>query len=448
MRLHISEFEAYPEDPFVSDRLSRKQQVEGFCGMLLGIEGHAAVLLDGEWGSGKTAFTRMSRAYLRSQEIRVAEFNAWQQAHTDNALVDLVSAISTQVSGETKRKMIDAALKIGMRTLVALAKAATSGVVDLNDIDFGGDRGLMAPWEETEKETKRFKKHLEEAVSEAAGRIVVLIDELDRCHPSYALKLLSVVRHLFDVDGVIVVLAINRSELVHSIQSIYGPEFSADRFLRRFADLHAHLIPPNEPDLASFLNDLLSSTGMWQEADRHTRQMLWLVGEATGCGLRDIQQAAHHVAAVLASLDLERQSILFEQLKHVCVALIVLRTLDVDAFQNVAAGQTGGLEAIAAVRRSLTPMGANRPNVANKDLLRIEATLLAAANATAHTWEDRLDFGITESDFIEAYQTAVIDDSGEPTEVYRVFQDWKRPPPSLEERVKHLTQLIDMVAPR
>ena len=72
------------------------------------------------------------------------------------------------------------------------------------------------------------------------GPLIVIIDELDRCHPSYALELLATVRHLFNVDGVVkIVLAINRAELAHSVQSIYGPDFSADRYLRRFADLHA-----------------------------------------------------------------------------------------------------------------------------------------------------------------------------------------------------------------
>ena len=150
MRLHPPEFEADPKDPFANDRLSRQKQVEGFCRMLLGIEGHAAVLLDGTWGSGKTAFARMSAAYLRSQEVSVVEFNAWQQAHTDNPLVDSVAAISTQVGGDTKRKIVDAATKIGAQAVTAAIKVVTSGVVDLSELQVDKDGGLSASWEETE----------------------------------------------------------------------------------------------------------------------------------------------------------------------------------------------------------------------------------------------------------------------------------------------------------
>lgn len=448
MRLHPPEFEADPDDPFANDRLSRQKQVEGFCHMLMGIEGHAAVLLDGPWGSGKTAFARMSAAYLQSQEVRVVEFNAWRQAHTDNPLVDLVSAISAQVNDETTKKMVEAALKIGVRALVAVVKAVTSGVVDLSDLEFDRDGGLMAPWEEIEEESERFKGHLEEAASEAGGRMVVLIDELDRCHPSYALNLLSVVKHLFDVDGVVVVLAINRSELVHSVQSIYGPKFNADRYLRRFADLHAQLLPPSKPDLASFLNELLQVTGLWRGASTPIVMMLRLVSAAPGCGLRDIQQAAYHTAAALASLNLDRQTSYFEFHEQTCVALVVLRMLDQSAYQNLATGQIDGFEAIATVRKALTFDGSSRPAVTNKDLRGLEKTLFTVASGARHSAGEWNFPGCNEGEFSDRYQAAVHDDSGEPIEVFQLFQQQNELPWLSKESVREITDLIDMIAPR
>ena len=448
MRLHPPEFEADPKNPFANDRLSRQKQVEGFCNMLMGIEGHAAVLLDGSWGSGKTAFARMSAAYLRSREVAVVEFNAWQQAHTDSPLVDLVSAISTQVGGETKKRIVETATKIGARAATAAIKVLTSGVVDLNELPVDEDRGLSASWEETEEETQHFKEHLKEAASGAGGQIVVLIDELDRCRPTYALELLSDVKHLFDVDGVIVVLAINRIELVHSVQSIYGPGFSADRYLRRFADLHAQLLRPSEPDLTSFLNDLLKETELWAQAGRPARKMLWLISEAPGCGLRDIQQTAYHAAAVLASLNLERHPGISETYEQLYVALLVLRTIDQGAYQNLTTGQIDGYESIAAVRRALTPDGSSRPAVTNKDLRGLEKTLFTVASGVQHP-AGHWDFpGCEESEFADRYHAAVDDDSGEPVEVYLLLKQWSELPWLNNEAVRDITDLIDMMAPR
>lgn len=117
MKLHPPEFSAEPDDPFANDRLGRQSQVKSFCEILLDVEGHAVVSLDGPWGSGKTAFTKMCAAYLRSSEsqetrqVRVVEFNAWHQAHTGIPLVDLVSAISPEISNTAA--LLKAALKLG-----------------------------------------------------------------------------------------------------------------------------------------------------------------------------------------------------------------------------------------------------------------------------------------------------------------------------------------------
>ena len=87
--------------------------------------------------------------------------------------------------------------------------------------------------------------------------LVIMIDELDRCRPSYAIELLEVAKHLFAVDNVVFVLAVNRAELVHSVKALYGSGFDAEGYLRRFFDLDFQL---PEPDRKRFVSDLLKTT--------------------------------------------------------------------------------------------------------------------------------------------------------------------------------------------
>lgn len=448
MRLHPPEFEADPEDPFANDRLSRQQQVEGFCRMLLGVEGHAGVLLDGPWGSGKTAFVKMSAALLRAQEVRVVEFNAWRQGHTGVPLVDLVSAISSELGNNTKKELIKAAGKIMAHVAVRVVRAGTSGLVDLEKVGSDENRDLTASWEESERETGRFKAQLAKVAAEQEEPLVVIIDELDRCQPTYALEVLATVRHLFDVDGVIVVLAINRGELIHSVHSIFGPEFSADRYLHRFADLHAQLLSPSEPDLTNFLNELLQSTGVWTQARGSVRKMLWLVSAAPGCGLRDIQQVAHHTAAIAASLSSEHNQVIRDNYLEVFVALIVLRTLDRTAYRNIAAGRIDGFGAIAAAREALKPEGSGRTAVSNIDLIMLEVVLLTVASAVqlpTGSWEGPT----TDPDaFASKYREVVDDDSSDPSEVLRLFHQWNGLSWLTEDHVRWITEHIDMITPR
>ncbi len=343
VRLHPNEFEADPKDPFKHDKLSRRHHVEAFCSVLSGIEGPAVVLLDAPWGSGKTAFVRMCSAFLQSRDVRVVEFNAWRQQYTQRPLVDLVAAISARVSGpvrDTLRRNADA-------VAWHLAKVLTKGIIDREML--GSGPSMLGSWDAAKTAIDAFTKALGAATAEDRP-LVVFVDELDRCRPAYALDLLEVVRHLFSVDGVVVVLAINRDQLRCAVGSLYGEEFGADRYLRRFADLHVGLPVPAQPDITTFLDGLLDATGLaarFGPTNGWIRQMMHLVVEHPECSLRDLEQATHLAAVVLSSLpdnDLWVGS---------AVALVVLRILDKDAYERFARHETGIFDAAAVLNTAL-----------------------------------------------------------------------------------------------
>ncbi|WP_231615092.1 KAP family P-loop NTPase fold protein [Pseudoalteromonas sp. SWN166] len=66
--------------------------------------------------------------------------------------------------------------------------------------------------------------------------IVILIDELDRCRPNYAIEVLEVIKHFFETKGCTFLVATNTEVLEHSVKSIYGIDFDAQLYLRRFFD--------------------------------------------------------------------------------------------------------------------------------------------------------------------------------------------------------------------
>ena len=118
-------------------------------------------------------------------------------------------------------------------------------------------------WDDAENKTADFKQQLQDWAEARGPRgLVVCVDELDRCRPEYALSLLEVIRHLVDVPGVVVLLAINRSELSHSVKSIFGGDFSADRYLRRIVDRTVQLSVPQYLHRQGFLAALLRDVGL------------------------------------------------------------------------------------------------------------------------------------------------------------------------------------------
>lgn len=359
MQLTPHEFQATKDSPFENDRLDRSSQVQGLCNVIRAVDGHAVVSIDGPWGSGKTAFVKMCAALLEDEGVQVVDFNAWQESYTGNPLIDLVSAVAekTSTGGEAVQ-----------RTLVSLgwhiAEQASSGWVQRGALK-NGESPTFDPWKEAHTKVGQLKEKLAEvaslAIDEEAHQLVVLIDELDRCRPAYALELIETVRHLFAVKGVVVLLAINREELCHSIQSLYGAKFDTDQYLRRFIDLPCTLPPPTPASLSSFTLDVLSGLDL---DDRLVGQrgvmiysypMLEKITRSIRHNLRDFQQAILLVAVAMQSKGLDPENEEEERATNLkAVALITLRALDKAAYLKLAYGDGNAFEAVAAMNRAIT----------------------------------------------------------------------------------------------
>lgn len=89
--------------------------------------------------------------------------------------------------------------------------------------------------------------------------LFILIDELDRCRPTYAIEMLEQIKHLFDIDGVIFIIATDSAQLAHSISAVYGAEFDARRYLLRFFN-RAFAFEPD--DRLAFVQNLFATNGI------------------------------------------------------------------------------------------------------------------------------------------------------------------------------------------
>jgi len=76
------------------DQLDRDRRALAFCEALVTATGPSLVLVNGEWGAGKTFFLERCAEILRSArhpKPRVIEFNAWRQSHFKDPLLDVGS---------------------------------------------------------------------------------------------------------------------------------------------------------------------------------------------------------------------------------------------------------------------------------------------------------------------------------------------------------------------
>jgi predicted KAP-like P-loop ATPase len=72
-------------------------------------------------------------------------------------------------------------------------------------------------------------------------RVVILIDELDRCHPEYAISLLEAMKLVFDQDGFVLVLMVNADHLERLAGRLFGAVTEDERYLDKFVDIRLQL---------------------------------------------------------------------------------------------------------------------------------------------------------------------------------------------------------------
>ena len=274
------------------------------------------IAVDADYGVGKSYFLKRLAKDL-SVKHPVAFVDAWSDDLADEPLTAIAATLKTALaefintSPNLKERWDDVAKKTGevakIVALGALKKGLglliTGAAVDAAE----GVIGAMSPPDgEALKETLKDagKEAAEGAVDEIAKRsgqalmeeristfrdgqnailalraslvdlvdalpvsgrdapIVIIIDELDRCRPTYAVKLLEETKHLFDTPGIVFILGMNSDQLMHSIAGEYGPGFEGGAYLRRFINREYKLSHPNtEPLIRHLLNEYRIDAG-------------------------------------------------------------------------------------------------------------------------------------------------------------------------------------------
>ena len=366
IRIQPGDIEIPEQDPFQNDLLGRKEPVQVLTNLLRSIEGPCVLAVDGAWGAGKTTFLNILSGHLRCNDFQVVKFNAWETDFSDDPFLalsqELTNGLRQSAPGSLQDRLGEvtkAAKEVLRRALPGTIRVATAGILDVGPLIEKETGQALASYAqskldnylEARKSVLAFKQLLGELASELAKAnddlpLVVVIDELDRCRPSYAVELLETAKHFFTVDHVVFVLALNRTELAHSVRAVYGAGFDGDGYLRRFVDIYIRL-----PDSKrrTFVDVTLTNTGIRNyflsrsEHDNYEVVRDWLVEffDAFDISLRSIAQAIHHLGLVLASLRKGRGS-----LPVAATLALILRTVDLDRYHRFARGEVDDRELV------------------------------------------------------------------------------------------------------
>ena len=364
MRFRPPPFEITDSDnPFANDAMERRPHIEALTRLIGNIEGPCVLALDAQWGLGKTVFLKMWAQHMRNEGIPVAEFNAWETDFSDDPLMALYATLEDhfgKLEDGTARQykaVLESGLKL-VSTLVGSAIPLVSigpEIVDAVKESAGTLANVrLDRYREARTDIENFKAALQGITKDKP--LVICVDELDRCRPNYAIEFLEATKHIYEVDGVFFILAVNLSELANSVSALYGNDFDARAYLRRFVDRSINL-PPG--DRTRFSQDLLGNTKLREVISPYfgIEPLLntFVVG-APHVSLRDIEQGIFHLGTVLNGIPRDPRGWILE-LYEFAIYLVVFRIVAPDIYQRVSSGEVSDLEALQALNRIF-----NRPD--------------------------------------------------------------------------------------
>lgn len=222
--------------------------------------------LQGMWGSGKTVHASRMEKYIReerSQTHRCVYWNAAETDYADDPLPIFVAILAKAAPKEKLTKSVQSSLKLCWEAiphvsgeiivqvlsnvlhvdLKSVAKAAGDAMRDKSEIKEEQNSQSSLSGVSGEHLPVDAAKQLVDSVSEGK-ELIIIIDELDRCRPDYALKIIERIKHLFTATNCKFLLVVNKGSLISSISHLYGfSEQQSALYLNKFIKLDL-LLPP------------------------------------------------------------------------------------------------------------------------------------------------------------------------------------------------------------
>lgn len=355
-----------------NDKLNRSKHIIPLTTLLsnVGNEDSFVMTVSAPYGGGKTFFVKMWQNYLKEQNGHTLYYNAWENDFSINPLASFISCFSELDDVDPKLKdkvkaLITAAQKITLTKIpeicVRLLGALCKKYLDIEAQELYDTAKISAEFvDEAEKEVGKlsakaktmianekelrhaiadFKKKLKELIASfertnkrISGKLVIFIDDLDRCRPDYAITFLEYIKHLFSIPNCNFVLSVDEDQLISTIEKVYGSK-NAEGFLSKIIDFDFNL--PSSGSVREFIELAIKKLN-WESdnifsspyQDIDMKEIFILMFEPLvkllSLTMRDIEH-------VLQDLNIIYRSIELEQLAPIHLAIVY--TIDKYAFK-------------------------------------------------------------------------------------------------------------------
>lgn len=251
------------ENPFKNCLFDRQKLAEILQNLIDNNTNGFVLALNNSWGSGKTTFIKMFEQNLNNNGFETIYFNAWESDYDTDPLISIIGELNGLTNKKTEeniKKVITSGSKLlitGVKSAIKhqIKKHAGDDVVDIFEDLIDKGQSLIEDeinhYSERKKNIKDFNQKLIDYITSRENQkpIVFIIDELDRCKPTYSVELLEVIKHFFNVPNIVFVLSIDKVQLSSAIKGYYGSEtIDSNEYLKKIIDIELSLPDPDYKD--------------------------------------------------------------------------------------------------------------------------------------------------------------------------------------------------------
>jgi hypothetical protein len=253
---------SHNDDPVDIDGFVQEKFIEEMAKIIEYCTPPKGIAINGYWGCGKTSALLQIRKALRdNKNIVPVWFEAWRYQNDGLPIVALLQEIRTQISGLGKAVNSTGKLsRIAFDSVFDMVGKA-AGIPALDKIT-GAAQRFETQNREAPLASQELRELLETAISQVLGkdkgkdkRLVIFIDDLDRCMPKTALQLLEGIKVYLNLNNCVLVFAMDQRQIEQALQeaNIKHPHEYLEKICQ---DIH-HLPLPSQAAKSKYLLDLL-----------------------------------------------------------------------------------------------------------------------------------------------------------------------------------------------
>ncbi|HAT1773589.1 TPA: hypothetical protein I8034_002966 [Legionella pneumophila] len=206
------------------DEFDRKPIAKKLITMIESNLAISPMVIDGNWGTGKTEFCTKTLHLIKTEHqdsLTCAYIDAFEADHTNDPLIPIVAAISDLIEDSSK--------KIAFLNKAKAVEEGSENIVN----------GIIQDYQEAKKDIDSLKTILKDITKDK--KLVIFIDELDRCRPDFAIAIIEKIKQVFDIENVKFILVTNYSQMMAAVNHCYGQALDAHRYLDKFIKFKFYL---------------------------------------------------------------------------------------------------------------------------------------------------------------------------------------------------------------